>query len=35
MISDTIKEEWSVWMAQVIFDDDVGSKDRPVIVLND
>ena len=29
------KEPWSVWFANVRFDDGSGSKDRPVIVLND
>ena len=35
MTSDTTKDEWSVWMAQVMFDDGIRSKERPVVVLSD
>jgi len=31
----TEKEPWSVWFANVRFSDGNGSKDRPVVVLND
>jgi len=34
-MSDHTKDEWSVWMARVMFDDEIGSKERPVIVLKD
>jgi len=35
MMSDTIKEKWSVWTARVRFEDGKGGKERPVIVYDD
>ena len=35
MTMNDIKEEWSVWTAFVRFQDGVGGKERPVIVLDD
>jgi len=34
-MSDIIREKWSVWTAFVRFEDNVGGKERPVIVFDD
>ena len=34
-MSNHTKEEWSVWMARVMFEDGTDVKERPVIVLKD
>jgi len=34
-MTDSVKEPWSVWIAQVKFSDNTGIKKRPVIVLKD
>jgi len=34
-MSDIIKAEWSVWTAFVRFEDGIGGKERPVIVIDD
>ena len=34
-MTDPAKEEWSVWVARVVFDGGAGFKNRPVVVLND